>query len=78
MFFGSPEPMKKWHLSAQAPQRTQMSMNTWKERNFSSRSRIPSRMISFQFGGSFQSASCARHSRGKGKPRYSTNFSLPE
>ena len=32
MFFGSPEPMKKWHLSAQAPQRTQMSMKSCSER----------------------------------------------
>src|SRR3972149_689062 len=30
MFFGSPPPMKKWHLSAQAPQRTQGSMKSRK------------------------------------------------
>ncbi len=32
MFLWSPPPMKKWHLSAQAPHRTQMSMNTLNER----------------------------------------------
>ena len=70
MFLGSPEPMKKWHLSAQAPQRTQMSMKTWNERYFSSRSRMPSRMICFQFSGSCQSSSVGDHSRGLGKPMY--------
>ncbi len=66
MFLGSPPPMKKWHLSAQAPQRTQMSMNTLKERYFSRRSRNPSVMISFQFSGNCQSSSVGDQFRGWG------------
>src|SRR6266545_5211039 len=76
MFFGSPPPMKKWHLSAHAPQRTQTSMNTLKERYLSRRSRIPSMMISFQFEGSFQSGSVGDHSRAFGKPMYWRFFGL--
>ncbi len=45
-------------------------MNRRKERNFFSRSFMPSRMIRFQSGGSFQSASMGCHSRGLGMPRY--------
>src|SRR5574340_1022119 len=76
MFFGSPVPMKKWHLSAQAPQRTQMSMKSRKDRYFLRRSAIPSMMISFQFSGSFQSASAGLHSRGLGNPTISRLFGL--
>ena len=74
MFLGSPVPMKKWHLSAQAPQRTQMSMNSRKDRYFSRRSASPSRRICFQFSGSFQSTSAGRQSRGFGKPTISRLF----
>jgi hypothetical protein len=76
MFLGSPVPMKKWHLSAQAPQRTQMSMNTLKDRNFSSRSRNPSKTISFQFSGSFQSSSSGFQARALGRPSVSTLLGL--
>ncbi len=74
MFLGSPEPMKKWHLSAHAPQRTQMSMKTLSERYFSRRSLKPSWMICCQFSGSFQSASVGDHSRGFDMPMYSMFF----
>ena len=74
MFLGSPVPMKKWHLSAQAPQRTQMSMKSLNDRYFSSRSAIPFRRISFQSAGSFQSASMGLQSRGFGKLRISRLF----
>ncbi len=77
MFFGSPEPRKKWHLSAQAPQRTQVSMKTWSERYLPRRSLKPFWMISFQFSGSFQSASVGDHSRGLGKPMYLRFFAPP-
>jgi len=47
-----------------------MSMNRRKERYFSSRSFMPSRMIRFQSAGSFQSLSAGDHSRGFGRSRY--------
>jgi hypothetical protein len=68
MFLGSPVPMKKWHLSAQAPQRTQMSMKTLMERNRSRRSLKPSWMICCQFSGSFQSSSSGFQGRALGSP----------
>jgi hypothetical protein len=68
MFFGSPEPMKKWHLSAQAPQRTQQSRNTRRLRYLDRRSLMPSWMIWRQLSGSFQSSSVGDHSRGLGNP----------
>ncbi len=82
MFLGSPPPMKKWHLSAQAPQRTQMSMNSLSERYLSRRSRKPLTTISFQLGGSCQSASEGFQVRGLPNTpgtsciRYSTLSSL--
>ena len=77
MFLGSPEPMKKWHLSAQAPQRTQVSMKTRSERYFPSRSLKPSWMICCQLSGNFQSSSVGDHSRGLAKFMYSMLFSPP-
>jgi hypothetical protein len=76
MFLGSPVPMKKWHLSEQAPQRTQMSIKIFTERNFSSRSLNPSYKISCQFSGSCQSSSRGFHWRALGNPRVSTLFGL--
>ena len=72
MFFGSPVPRKKWHLSAQAPQRTQMSMKTLKERKRSKRSLNPSCRICCQFSGSFQSSSVGFQGRALGSPRMFT------
>ena len=69
MFFGSPDPMKKWHLSIHAPQRTHISMKSRNERYFSSRSLKPFKTISFQLSGSFQSLSRGDHSLGLGRPK---------
>ena len=77
MFFGSPEPMKKWHLSAHAPQRTQMSMKSLKERKRFSRSAMPSRTVFFHPSGSFQSSSVTAHSRAFGRSRTFRFFVLP-
>src|SRR4030066_920474 len=68
IFFGSPPPIKKWHLSAQAPHLTQMSKKSWKERYLLSLSFKPSRNISFQFSGSFQSSSATDHALTFGMP----------
>src|SRR5208283_1373738 len=62
MFLGSPEPIKKWHLSAQAPHRTHISIKRLKDRYFFSRDCIPSRTVFSQFAGSFQSSSEGFHS----------------
>ncbi len=77
MFFGSPPPMKKWHLSAQAPQRTHTSMKILSERYFLSFSRNFSMTMRCQSGGSFQSSSMGFHSRGLGMPRYLRMSGLP-
>ena len=76
MFLGSPPPMKKWHLSAQAPQRTQVSMKIWNDRYLPSSSLNFLWMISCQFSGSCQSSSAGDHSRGLGMPRYSRFLGL--
>src|SRR4030043_1418890 len=69
-FLGSPPPMKKWHLSAQAPHLSQISINSLKERYFLSRSPLVSRNISFQFSGIFQSSSVGFQSLALGKSTY--------
>ena len=64
IFFGSPPPIKKWHLSAQAPHRTQMSRKSRNERYLSTRSLSPSMNISCQLSGSCQSSSFTDHVSG--------------
>ena len=66
--------MKKWHLSAHAPQRTQMSMNREKDRNFSRRSFMPLRTVSFHLSGSPQSLSSTAQGWGLGNFMYSMFF----
>ncbi len=77
MFLGSPLPRKKWHLSAQAPHRTQVSMKSLKERKRVRRSAIPSRIVFFQPSGSFQSWSSTAHSRALGRSSTLRFFALP-
>jgi hypothetical protein len=69
MFLGSPVPRKKWHLSAQVPQRTQISIKTLKERNLSSLSFRVLYMMSSQFSGKCQSSSAGFQVWGWGIPR---------
>src|SRR4030043_1648546 len=76
MFLGSPPPIKKWHLSAQAPHLTQMSKKSWKERYLLSLSFNPSRNISFQFSGNFQSSSATDHALTFGKSTVLRLFSF--
>ena len=59
--------MKKWHLSAQAPHLTQISIKSLRVRNLSRRSPNASMTILFQSLGSFQSSSMTDHPLGFGK-----------